>query len=71
MAGHGLHLDDVEAHLVRHLQRYLLEALVHAATSTGLRYFGQKTTWHLQLQTTLSLLLHFMRVLYRLQIAIT
>ena len=30
VAGHGLHLDDVEAHLVRHLQRYLLEALVHA-----------------------------------------
>ena len=40
------------------------------STSTGLRHFGQKTAWHLQLQTTLSLLLHSMRALYRLQIAI-
>ena len=30
VVGHDLHLDDVEAHLVRRLQRYLLEALVHA-----------------------------------------
>ena len=30
MVGHDLHLDDVEAHLVRHLQRYLLETPVHA-----------------------------------------
>ena len=40
------------------------------STSTGLRHFGQKTTWYLQLQTTLLLLLYFMRALYHLQIAI-
>ena len=40
------------------------------STSTGLRHFGQKTTWYLQLQTTLPLLLHSMRASCRLQIAI-